>query len=98
YTPYGDFGNAPRYFSSILSPAYNNFDTGIMKNWSFRESMRIQFRAEMFNTFNHPNFFTPNGSYSGCDPNSNSACPSGFGQITKAFPSREMQWSGKFYW
>jgi hypothetical protein len=98
YAGYGDFGNAPRYFSNILSPGYNNFDTGIMKNWAFRESMRVQFRAEMFNTFNHPNFFTPNGSYSGCDPNSSSNCPSGFGQITKAFPSREMQWSGKFYW
>jgi hypothetical protein len=98
YAPYGDFGNAPRYFSNILSPAYNNFDTGIMKSWSLREPMRIQFRAEMFNTFNHPNFFTPNGSYSGCDPNSNPNCASGFGQITKAFPSREVQWSGKFYW
>ena len=61
YAPYGDFGNAPRYFSNILSPAYNNFDTGIMEPWSLREPMRIQFRAEMFNTFNHPNFFTPNG-------------------------------------
>jgi hypothetical protein len=98
YAPYGDFGNAPRYFSSISSPDYNNFDTAIMKNWQLGESRRIQFRLETFNTFNHPNFFTPNGSYSGCDPNSNPNCVSGFGQITKAFPSREVQWSGKFYW
>lgn len=98
YAPYGSFGDAPRYFSNILSPGYNNLDSSIMKNWSFHESKRIQFRWEMFNTFNHPNFFTPNGSYSGCDPNSSANCVSGFGQITKAFPSREMQWSGKFYW
>lgn len=98
YAPYGDFGNAPRYFSNLKSPAYNNFDTAILKNWSLGESRRIQFRAEMFNTFNHPNFFTPNGSYSGCDPNSDTNCVSGFGQITKAFPSREMQFSSKFYW
>ena len=98
YAPYGDFGNTPRYFSNVRSPGYNNFDTAIMKSWPIRESMRIQFRLETFNTFNHPNFFTPNGSYSGCDPNSNPNCVSGFGKITKAFPSREVQWSGKFYW
>ena len=96
--PYGDFGNAPRYFSNIQSPAYTNFDTAIMKNWFLGESKRIQFRAEIFNTFNHPNFFTPSGSYSGCDPNSDTNCVSNFGQITKAFPSREVQLSGKFYW
>jgi Carboxypeptidase regulatory-like domain len=98
YAPYGSFGTAPRYFSNIRSPDYNNIDTGIMKNWYLRESMRIQFRAEMFNTFNHPQFYSPNGSYRGCDPNTNSSCPSGFGQITNAFPARQVQMSGKFYW
>lgn len=103
YAPYGSFGNAPRYFSNMRSPDYNNFDTGIMKNWQIRapwkgEGMRLQFRAEMFNAFNHPQFYSPNGAYSGCDPNSNSACVSGLGQITSAFPNREVQMSGKLYW
>ncbi len=103
YAPYGTFGTAPRYFSNMRSPDYNDFDTGIMKNWLIRapwkgEGMRLQFRAEMFNAFNHPSFYSPNGSYSGCDPNTNSACVSGFGQITAAFPNRQVQMSGKFYW
>ena len=98
YAPYGTFGTAPRWFSNMRAPDYNNFDTGIMKNWALPESMRIQFRAEMFNTFNHPQFYSPNGSYSGCDPNSNTSCLSSFGQITSAFPGRQVQMSGKFYW
>jgi hypothetical protein len=98
YAAYGTFGTAPRYSSSERAPGYNNFDTAIMKNWSIREKKRLQFRAELFNTFNHPQFYSPNTSYSGCDPNSDSSCSSSFGQITNTFPSREVQMSGKFYW
>ena len=43
-----------------------------MKNFSFRERYNLQFRWEMFNAFNHPNFGLPNTS-----PTSGS-----FGQIT----------------
>jgi hypothetical protein len=98
YAPYGTFGTASRYLSYMRAPDYNNFDTGIMKNWSLFRETRLQFRAEMFNTFNHPQFYSPSGSYPGCDPNVSSACPSGFGQITNAFPGREIQISGKYYW
>jgi hypothetical protein len=98
YAPYGTFGTAPRYFSTMRAPDYNNFDTGLMKNWQLHEEMRIQFRAELFNTFNHPQFYSPNGTYGGCDPNSNTACVSGFGAITSAFTGREIQFAGKFYW
>lgn len=98
YAPYGTFGTAPRYSSNVRAPGYNNFDTAIMKNWMIFDKERIQFRAELFNTFNHPQFYSPNTSYSGCDPNSNATCSSSFGQITSTFPSREVQMSGKFYW
>jgi hypothetical protein len=98
YAPYGTFGTASRYLSYMRAPDYNNFDTGIMKNWSLFRETRLQFRAEMFNTFNHPQFYSPSGAYPGCDPNVTSTCPSGFGQITNAFPGREVQVSGKFYW
>jgi hypothetical protein len=82
----------------MRAPDYNNFDTGLMKNWEFHEEMRIQFRAELFNTFNHPQFYSPSGSYVGCDPNSDTACVSGLGAITSAFAGREIQFGGKFYW
>ena len=32
------------------------FDPSLFKNWAVKEQMRIQFRAEFFNIFNHPNF------------------------------------------
>jgi hypothetical protein len=98
YASYGTFGTAPRYFSNLRGPHYQNWDTAITKNWLFKESMRIQFRAELFNTFNHAQFYTPNTSYTGCDPNAESTCGASFGQITSAFPSRTVQFGGKFYW
>lgn len=98
YASYGAFGTAPRYFSYLRGPHYQNWDTAIMKNWMFTESMRLQFRAEMYNTFNHAQFYTPNTGYTGCDPNADSSCGSSFGQITNAFPARTVQFAGKFYW
>ncbi len=98
YAPYGTFGTAPRYFSYLRGPHYQNWDTALMKNWQIKESMRLQFRAEMYNTFNHAQFYTPNTGYTGCDPNADASCGSTFGQITNAFPSRTVQFAGKFYW
>ena len=103
YAPYGTFGTAPRFFSYLRGPGYQNWDTAIMKNWRFKEDMRLQFRAEMFNTFNHPQFYAPQfggESYTGCDPNGAgaSSCSSTLGQITNTFPARTVQFGGKFYW
>jgi hypothetical protein len=99
FAPYGTFGTTPRFFSDLRGPRYQNWDTSLMKNWQIKESMRIQFRAELYNTFNHPQFYTPNTGYGGCDPNADSStCASSFGQITNTFPSRTVQFAGKFYW
>jgi hypothetical protein len=103
YAPYGSFGNAPRYFSNLRGPGYQNWDTILDKNFYFKEQMRFQFRLETYNTFNHPNFYAPEAGatgYSGCDPNApNSACAGGgFGTITQTFAPRSVQWAGKFYW
>ncbi len=101
FADYGTFGTAPRYFSNLRGPGFQNWDTTIEKNWAFKERMRAQFRFETFNTFNHPNFYAPNAgstAWQGCDPNASSSCGSSFGQITAAFPARSVQWAGKFYW
>jgi hypothetical protein len=93
------WGDAPRFFSTLRGPRYQDWDTSLDKNWYFNETMRLQFRLETYNTFNHPSFYSPSGtSYSGCDPNSSSSCPSNFGQITNTFPSRNVQLAAKFYW
>ena len=103
YAPYGTFGTAPRYFSYLRGPHYQNWDTNLSKDFPFGETMRLQFRAELYNTFNHPQFYTPNTGYGGCDPNSSdpsiaSSCQSAFGQISNTFPARSIQFAGKFYW
>lgn len=101
FAPYGSFGDAPRFFSDLRGPRYQNWDTALEKNWRLGENMRIQFRFETFNTFNHPNFYAPEAgatAYQGCDPNGVTGCASGFGTITQTFAPRNVQWAGKFYW
>ncbi len=56
--PAGTFGNTPR--NLFQGPGINTTDLGIMKNFSYRERYNLQFRWEMFNAFNHPNFGLPN--------------------------------------
>ena len=103
FAPYGSFGDAPRFFSNLRGPHFQQWDTILEKNFNFAEKMRFQFRLETYNTFNHPNFYAPGAGatgYGGCDPNApNSACAGGgFGQITQTFTPRNIQWAGKFYW
>jgi hypothetical protein len=50
----GQFGSLGR--GVIVGPGYKNVDFSINKNWRVRERYGIQFRAEMFNIFNHANF------------------------------------------
>ncbi|HEX3323431.1 MAG TPA: TonB-dependent receptor [Terriglobales bacterium] len=50
--------------NTFRTPGYWNFDAGILKNFKLpREGMGIQFRAELFNVFNHSNLYA--------DPNTN---------------------------
>ncbi len=98
FAKFGTFGTAPRNFSNLRGPNYQNWDLSVMKNWAFTESNRLQFRAEMFNAFNHPNFYSPNTGYGGCDPNFDANCSSSFGKITQTFFARDVQLAAKFYW
>lgn len=82
--PLGTFGNAGR--NTIVGPGTNNFDLSLIKDTRLGEGKSLQFRAEFFNAFNHPQFFLPNG-----DPTSQA-----FGQITAARPAREIQFGLKF--
>ena len=54
----GTFGNcAPRKFHG---PGIQMYDLSLFKQFRFTERMNLQFRAEFFNAFNHPNFANPN--------------------------------------
>jgi hypothetical protein len=50
----GRFGNMGR--GAVRTPGSNVLDLSINKNFRFKERYGIQFRAEMFNALNHPNF------------------------------------------
>jgi hypothetical protein len=50
-------GNAGR--NSVIGPGISNFDLSLVKNNKIRERTEVQFRAEFFNVFNHPNFQVP---------------------------------------
>jgi hypothetical protein len=53
------FGNSR--IGSIRGPDLVNFDLALQKNYKLYESHRLEFRAEFFNLFNHPNFGLPGG-------------------------------------
>jgi hypothetical protein len=59
------FGSAPRTIATALQPGARNFDMSIFKEFplsKIREGMRREFRAEAFNTFNHPQFQGPDAT------------------------------------
>jgi len=54
-------GNAGR--NILIGPGLTNLDFSVFKNNSvtrISENFKVQFRAELFNILNHPNFATPN--------------------------------------
>ncbi len=56
-SPYGTIGNLGR--NVLVGPGYVDTDFGILKNTRINERMNLQFRAELFNLFNHANFGLP---------------------------------------
>lgn len=52
-------GNLGR--NTEVGPSWWNFDFSAVKDTKLTETLDFQFRAEMFNIFNHPTFATPTG-------------------------------------
>jgi hypothetical protein len=46
--------------NTFTSPGFMQFDFGILKSFRFKENLKLDFRSELFNAFNHANFGTPN--------------------------------------
>ena len=77
------FGNCGAYI--LQGPGYFNADLGVHRSFSVTERVRLTFRWEMFNSFNHVNFSNPNAQIG-----SSSA-----GQISSTQPARSMQFALK---
>jgi len=57
----GTYGNAGK--NTFRAPLFWNMDTGLLKNFypiRGHERFNFQFRGELFNVFNHPQFADPN--------------------------------------
>ncbi len=81
-------GNANRRF--FHGPGINNWNMAIKKITPIRESLSLEFRAELFNVFNHAQFVNPSGLVPG--PLGTSASPlTNFGQVTVARDPRLAQ-------
>ena len=71
----------------VYSPAVNNWDLGFQKFFPLvSEKRRLEFRAEMFNAFNHTQFG---------QPNANSGDGLNFGRVSSAAAPRLVQLSMK---
>ncbi|MBI2686203.1 MAG: hypothetical protein HYX27_07795 [Acidobacteria bacterium] len=75
----GAFGNSGR--NSMIGPGSYNLDSSVFKIIPIHETIKLQFRAEMFNTLNHANFSNPVANISSAT----------VGQILSATAPRIMQ-------
>jgi hypothetical protein len=55
--PTTHFGSLGR--NVVIGPRFNNTDFSVIKNTNLAEDVRVQFRAELFDLFNHANFGQP---------------------------------------
>lgn len=72
--------------NTVRGPGFWNFDFGVIKRVNFTETVNVQFRAEFFNLFNHPNFENPRNASVGSPTLTSSL----FGQtccVTSSVPS-----------
>ena len=83
----GQMGNARRRY--FYGPGVENFDTALQKDVKLTEAKSLEFRVEVFNGFNHAQFFGP----AAVDGNISSAS---FGQITNADSPRLVQLAARF--
>jgi len=79
------YGNAGR--DIVTGPGLDDFDTTLQKQFLLRENMNLEFRLDVFDFFNHPNFNAPVGA------GRTYSTSSSFGQITSANDPRDMQFS-----
>jgi hypothetical protein len=88
----GTFGNMGR--NSLRGPGINKWDLSLFKNFYYSERVRVTFRSEFFNAFNHPSFSAPatalNTTATSVNPNINN-----FDVITDTRDARVLQFGLK---
>jgi hypothetical protein len=86
--PLGQFNNGTQR-TICCGPGLIDWDFSVHKKIPLSETRYVQFRAEIFNVFNHTNYSNPDGHFSDG--------LSGFGKITSAGDPRLLQFALKFF-
>ncbi|HTW58236.1 MAG TPA: carboxypeptidase regulatory-like domain-containing protein [Terriglobales bacterium] len=86
--PLGSFNNGTQR-TICCGPGLVDFDFSVHKKIVLSEKTYLQFRAEIFNLFNHANFSNPDGGFSDG--------PTSFGRISSAGDPRLLQFAMKFF-
>ena len=90
--------------STTTGPGIHKFDVSAFKAFQINDRISMQFRAEFFNIFNHPNFNAPNFGGNGVIAVSNSGNfnSSTFGEIGSTrdapYDPRQIQFALKLYY
>ena len=98
--PVSALGGPP---DQIAGPPFKRMDFSIFKNMQLSERFRLEFRTEIFNIFNHPNFNAPNFGGNGVVAVSGSGnyTSSSFGEIGSTrdapYDPRQIQFALKLY-
>lgn len=74
-------------FDGLRGPGRDNWNLSVLKNFAITERLKMQFRADTFNTWNHTQF-KGDGNNGGISLNQGS---SNFGAVTGAFDPRVFQ-------
>lgn len=93
------FGNVGRLLPDNFGPGLQNWDLSLLKNFKlpWRDSMRLQFRTEMFNALNRANFNNP-GTLAFGLTNTGALVRPDFARITGTGPARVIQFGLKLYY
>lgn len=82
--PFGAYGNAGR--NTVIGPGLIDWDFSTLKQIPLKERFKLEFRFEIFNTANHPNWGMPNITVTSA----------GFGKVTSTSTDmRELQFALK---
>ncbi|MGA8270932.1 MAG: carboxypeptidase regulatory-like domain-containing protein [Candidatus Sulfotelmatobacter sp.] len=84
----GSFNNGTQR-TICCGPGLDDWDFSVHKKIALTETKYFQFRAEIFNVFNHTNYSNPDGGFSDG--------PTSFGKITSAGDPRLLQFALKFF-
>jgi outer membrane receptor protein involved in Fe transport len=92
------FGNLPKNYGR--TPAYYETDLDFNKRFSaMHDKIKVEFRSEFYNIFNHTNLYLPGGSgggtVSGTDDNNSAPTSLGGGTITGTWEPRIVQFGLK---